>query len=122
MAAVKVSGTRLTVEFTERESRWTGREDVTVPLASVREVTLVERPFKAAHGARNGYQSAFTKIGTWGIFTGPRQLVAARRGEPGLRVLLDKEASGGEFDEIVVSVENAADLARRITQGSGSAA
>ncbi|GCB44682.1 hypothetical protein [Streptomyces sp. NL15-2K] len=122
MAAVKISGTRLTVEFSERESRWTGRDSVTVPLAAVHGVTAVERPLRVVRGARNGYQSAFTKIGTWGIFVGPRQLVAARRSEPGLHILLDKAASGGEFDEIVVSVDDAANLAQRIAQGSGGAA
>lgn len=122
MAVVKVSKGQLTVEFSNRESMWARRSGVTVPLAAVRSVSCVERPLREARGARKGYQSAFTKIGVWGVFTGPRKLVSARRGEPGLRILLDKASSGDEFDEIIVSVRDAAGLAQQIAQGPGSAA
>ncbi|MGY1439983.1 hypothetical protein [Streptomyces reniochalinae] len=122
MAMVKVHRGALTVEFSSRESVWARRRSVTVPLAAVREVTCVERPLRETRGGRKGYQSFFTKIGVWGLFTGTRQLVSARRGEPGVRVLLDRAAAGGDFDEIVVSHSNAAGLARDIARGARSAA
>ncbi|WP_030888650.1 hypothetical protein [Streptomyces sp. NRRL F-5053] len=128
MAVVKVTKDRLTVEFSGRESMWARMDSVTVPLAAVREVRCVDRPLREARGARKGYQSAFTKIGVWGVFTGPRQLVSARRGEPGLHIRLDKAAAGGgagkcgEFDEIIVSVADPAGLAEQIAHGTGKAA
>ncbi|WP_369199340.1 hypothetical protein [Streptomyces sp. PU-14G] len=121
MAVMKVQRDSLTVEFSSRESVWVRRRSVTVPLAAVREVERVERPLRATRGGRKGYQSFFTKVGVWGVFTGTRQLVSARRGEPGVRVLLDRSAAGGEFDEIVVSLGDASQLARDIARGAGRA-
>ncbi|MEU5838315.1 hypothetical protein ABZ820_32245 [Streptomyces diacarni] len=122
MAVMKVHRDSLTVEFSSRESVWARRRSVTVPLAAVREVACVERPLRETRGGRMGYQSFFAKIGVWGVFTGTRQLVAARRGEPGVRVVLDRAAAGADVDEIVVSRSNAAGLARDIARGAGSAA
>ena len=68
------------------------------------EAARVEKPLRLARGARRGYVvSGFIKIGIWGVFGGPRQLVSARRGNPGLHLVLDRAAAGGEFDEIVLS-------------------
>nr|WP_258545250.1 hypothetical protein [Micromonospora provocatoris] len=64
--------------------------------------------------------SGFAKIGVWGIFGGPRQLVAARRGQPGLHLVLDRAAAGGEFDEVVVSDPAAAGLAETIGRATRS--
>ncbi|MGC4894528.1 hypothetical protein [Micromonospora sp. DT31] len=46
--------------------------------------------------------------------------MAARRGQPGLHLVLDRSAAGGEFDEVVVSDPAAAHLTEvigRATRG-----
>ncbi|MFE7463347.1 hypothetical protein ACFU6R_04490 [Streptomyces sp. NPDC057499] len=112
MALMKISGDRLVVEFEGRERMWLRRDGLTVPLAAVRQVVPVGQPLREAHGTRKGLQiSGATKIGTWGLVLGPRQLVAAYRGKPGLRVVLDRAASGEEFDELVLSLDDADRLA-----------
>ncbi|MFC9430763.1 hypothetical protein [Streptomyces sp. NPDC056987] len=120
MALMKVSGSGVTVEFNGRERTWLRRGEVTVPLAAVRRVTPVETPLRAAHGARSGLQiSGFAKIGVWGIMTGPRQLVAAYRGRPGLHILLDRGVDGVEYDELVLSLDGAEQLAEALGQRLG---
>jgi hypothetical protein len=117
MALMKVSGSEIAIEFSGRERTWVRRSSLTVPLSAVRRVTQVDKPLRAAHGARKGLQvSGFTKIGVWGVFTGPRQLVAAYRGKPGLHIELDRAATGEEFDELVLSLDNASELAQLIAE------
>lgn len=120
MATLKLSGTTVTVEFGTWERTLVKRSSLTVPLAAVRRVTPTGNPLREAHGARNGLQvSGFAKVGVWGVFTGPRQLVAAYRGQPGLRIELDRAASGEQFDELVLSIDNAAQIAQQISQKLG---
>ena len=120
MALLQLSGHDVTVTFGARERGWVKRSSLTVPLTAVRRVTQIDQPLRAAHGARNGLQvSGFAKIGIWGVFSGPRQLVAAYRGRPGLRIELDRAASGGEFDELVLSLDDALRLAQLIGQHLG---
>ncbi|MEU3656235.1 hypothetical protein ACF1BP_18940 [Streptomyces sp. NPDC014735] len=115
MALMKISGTELVVEFSGREQTWLRRGTLSVPLAAVRRVVPVDNPLREAHGARKGLQvSGVAKIGTWGLMLGPRQLVAAYRGKPGLRVQLDRAASGEQYDELVLSLDDAGELARLI--------
>ena len=104
MASVMVTGDLLDIRFTSWERLWIGRERLVLPVAAVRHAVRVDDPLRLARGARRGYTvTGFAKIGIWGLFGGPRQLVAARRGEPGLHLVLDRAAAGGEFDEVVLS-------------------
>ncbi|MFG2043670.1 hypothetical protein [Dactylosporangium sp. NPDC048998] len=104
MASVTLIEDSIDIRFTRWERLWVGRERLAVPLAAVRQVACVDDPLRLARGARSGYVvSGFVKIGVWGVFGGPRQLVAARRGERGLHLVLDRAAAGGEFDEVVLS-------------------
>lgn len=120
MALMNISDTGLTIEFSGRERTWTRRGSLTVPLAAVRRVTVVDNPLRAAHGTRKGLHApGIAKIGVWGLVVGPRQLVAAYRGRPGLRVELDR-AAGGDFDELVLSLDDARQAARLIEQRVGS--
>ena len=117
MASVTVTGDVVDVRFTAAERFWIRRAGLTVPVAAVRQVSLVPRPLRLAHGARRGITvSGFLKIGVWGLFGGRRQIVAARRGEPGLHLVLDRSAVGGEFDEMVLSGPAAAGAADAITR------
>ncbi|WP_405430139.1 hypothetical protein [Micromonospora sp. NBC_00617] len=104
MASVMVTNDVIDIRFTGWERLWTGRDRVALRLVAVRRVDLVDDPLRLARGARRGYVvSGFAKIGVWGLFGGPRQLVAARRAEPGMHLVLDRPAGGGEFDEVVLS-------------------
>ncbi|GAB2949727.1 hypothetical protein GCM10027280_42880 [Micromonospora polyrhachis] len=115
MASVTLTDQRIDIRFTAGERIWIRRDQLTIPLTSVRHVTCVDKPLSLARGARSGYVvSGFTKIGIWGIFGGPRQLVSARRGSPGLHLVLDRTTAGGEFDEVVLSDPAASELADAI--------
>lgn len=104
MASVMVTNDVIDIRFTGWERVWVGRARFAVPLTAVRRVALADNPLRLARGARRGYVvSGFVKIGVWGLYGGPRQLVAARRSEPGLHLVLDRAASGDEFDEVVLS-------------------
>ncbi|SBT44258.1 hypothetical protein [Micromonospora narathiwatensis] len=104
MAVLAVTGEQIDIHFSPGERLWLSRDQLTVPLAAVRQVACVDQPLRLARGARRGLAvSGFLKIGVWGVFGGPRQLVSARRGEPGLHLTLDRSAANTEFDEIVLS-------------------
>ena len=117
MAAVTVTGDVVDVRFTAGERFWIRRARLAIPVAAVRHASLVAQPLRRAHGARRGITvSGLIKVGVWGLFGGPRQLVAARRGEPGLHLVLDRAATGGEFDEVILSGAAAARAADAITR------
>ncbi len=115
MASVTVTEDVIDIRFTGWERIWIGRERFAVRIGAVRHVAPADNPLRLARGARRGYVvSGFAKVGVWGLFGGPRQLVAARRGEPGLHLVLDRAAAGGEFDEVVLSSPAAPSLAETI--------
>ncbi|MFG3420878.1 hypothetical protein ACIBTZ_21645 [Micromonospora sp. NPDC049460] len=119
MASVTVAVELVDIRFTGWERLWIGRERLTVPVTAVRSVAIVADPLRLARGARRGMVvSGFVKIGVWGLFAGPRQLVAARRGELGLHIVLDRAAAGGQFDEVVLSDPAAPDIADAIGRAS----
>ncbi|MEU1843577.1 hypothetical protein [Micromonospora sediminicola] len=121
MATVMLTGEVIDVRFTGWERVWTGRERFVLPVGAVRHAAPVGEPVRLARGARRGFVvSGLAKIGVWGLFGGPRQLVAARRGEPGLHLVLDRAAAGGEFDEVVLSTPDAPALAAAIERGTAA--
>ncbi|GAA1565565.1 hypothetical protein GCM10009827_103950 [Dactylosporangium maewongense] len=117
MATVTVTGDLIDIRFTRWERLWIGRERLTIPAAGVRRAAFVAEPLGLAHGARRGIVvSGFLKIGVWGIFGGPRQLVVARRGEAGLHLVLDRPSTGGQLDEVVLSHPAGARIADAIAR------
>ncbi|MEU6791269.1 hypothetical protein ABZ907_06210 [Nonomuraea wenchangensis] len=115
MATVTIDGGSIIVEFGPWERFFAGRARHVIPLAAVREAVATGQPLRVPRGARSGLAvSGHTKIGVWGLYGGPRQLVSVNRHLPGLRLLLDRAGSGGEFDEVVVSVPGADRLAETI--------
>ncbi|MEU0569388.1 hypothetical protein ABZ297_28985 [Nonomuraea sp. NPDC005983] len=105
----------ITIEFGPWERLFTGRARHTVPLTAVRQAAATGQPLRVPRGPRKGLTvSGHTKIGVWGVFGGPRQLVAVHRHLPGLHLLLDRASSGDEFDEVVVSVPDAERLAEAV--------
>ncbi|MFE0530125.1 hypothetical protein ACFW0V_21270 [Micromonospora parva] len=123
MASVMVTNDVIDIRFTGWERVWVGREQFAPPLTAVRQAALVDNPLRLARGARRGYVvSGFAKIGVWGLYGGPRQLVAARRAEPGLHLVLDRAAAGGEFDEVVLSSPAAPGLVETIMRAMAARA
>jgi len=117
MASVTVTDDIITVQFTGWERLWIGRERLAIPIAAVRHASAVAQPLRLAYGGRRGIAvSGFLKIGVWGLFGRTRQLVAARRGEPGLHLLLNREYAGGDFDEVVLSDPAGHKIAHAITR------
>ncbi|PZG21275.1 hypothetical protein C1I95_07900 [Micromonospora craterilacus] len=123
MASVTVTSDVIDIRFTGWERIWIGREQFVLRLKAVRHAAPVDNPLRLARGARRGYVvSGFAKVGVWGLYGGPRQLVTARRGEPGLHLVLDRAAAGGEFDEVVLSSPDAPALAAAIGRAMAAGA
>lgn len=120
MATVRITEGLITIEFGPWERFFAGRTQHAIPLTAVRRAVATDRPLRVPRGARRGLAvSGHTKIGVWGLVRGPRQLVAVNRNRPGLHLLLDRAGSGGEFDEVVVSVP---DVDRLVKDIRGAAA
>lgn len=115
MATVMIVDGLIAIEFGRWERIFTGRSRHTIPLKAVRQAVVAHEPLRIARGARRGLTvSGHTKIGVWGLAGGPRQLVAAHRNQLGAHLILDRVSSGGEFDEVVVSVPDAERLVEAI--------
>lgn len=115
MASVWVVGDEVRVEFTGWERLAVRRDDLVVPLSSVRKAECVGKPLAQTRGGRVGVLvSGVLKAGVWGIGTGARQLVSVRRKVPALRVVLDRGRYDGRFDELLISTANADELAGAI--------
>ncbi|MGW4410189.1 hypothetical protein ACWEJ6_39565 [Nonomuraea sp. NPDC004702] len=115
MATVWVDEGQVTIEFGRWERLLTGHGRYACPVASVREVRVAGEPLRVPRGARKGLSVAgHVKIGVWGLFGGRRQLVSVTGATPAVHLLLDRAASGGEFDEVVVSVSGAGRAAAAI--------
>ena len=120
MAEATITEDSVDIEFDGWERTWTRRGRVTVPLAAVTGAALVDAPLRVPRGLRRGFVvSGRTKIGVWGLLRGPRLLVSARRGRPGLHLTLNRAITGDEFDGIVLSHPDAARLADRIRHAIG---
>ncbi|MEV0596871.1 hypothetical protein [Nonomuraea cavernae] len=114
-----ITGDSVTVEFGSWERIFTGRARHTIPLPAVRQAVITDQPLRVPRGARKGLTvSGHTKIGVWGIYGGPRQLVSANRNLPGVHLLLDRARSGDEFDEVVLSVPDADRLVEAIREAA----
>jgi hypothetical protein len=115
MAEVMIADGVITISFGPWERFFTGHARYTLPVTAVRQAVATDRPLRVPRGPRRGLTvSGHTKIGVWGIYGGPRQLVSANRRLPGLHLLLDRPSSGGEFDEVVISVSDADHLVQAI--------
>ncbi|WP_409491989.1 hypothetical protein [Amycolatopsis sp. cmx-11-12] len=111
MAKIDIAGGEVRVRFSDWERLAVWRREVVVPVAAIKDVEYVEEPVSRARGGRAGVLiSGVLKVGFWGLGTGVRQLVSVRRGVPALRVGVDR-AAGLPFDEVLISVRNAAELA-----------
>ncbi|WP_246064182.1 hypothetical protein [Nonomuraea longispora] len=113
MFTLDITPTTLTVRYDQWTRLCVRRARTDIPLEAIREVVPVAKPLAQARGIRAGLLvSGLLKVGTWTGVTGVRRLVCARRGEPGLRIVLDRRIDG--VDELVLSLEGADDVRRRL--------
>jgi hypothetical protein len=114
MAEVEMQGGTVLVRFHGWERVFTGQARLEVPYPAVRGIDVVDNGLRATRGARAGLVvTGFRKIGRWGIGVGLRQLVSVRRGQSALRLRLDRVTTG--YDEVLVSLPDAAAVAARVT-------
>jgi hypothetical protein len=110
MARIEERSGAVVVRFEGWEPLFTGRRTLAVPFAAIRGVDVVDNALRGTRGARSGLLvTGFRKIGRWGIGVGLRQLVSVRRGEPALRLLMDREVTG--YDEALIGLPDAAAVA-----------
>jgi hypothetical protein len=109
MIHVTIREGALTVHIAPWARLFTRTDAVRVPLAAIREALPLERPLAAATGMHYGMRaSGFAKVGTYKSFDGVRRLVAARRGVPGLRIVLRERVAG--YDELILSLDDAEEI------------
>ncbi|RSN13584.1 hypothetical protein DMC63_26795 [Streptomyces sp. WAC 05977] len=119
MATMDVTDGGVRVRFSAWERLAVWRDEVVVPRAAIKAVEYIDAPLRRTRGGRAGALiSGVLKVGYWGLGAGVRQLVSVRRGVPGLWIAIDREAAGLPFDEVLVSVPNAAELAGALAPGN----
>ncbi|MDG4824595.1 hypothetical protein O7635_22325 [Asanoa sp. WMMD1127] len=107
MSAVSVHNEGLTLRFSGWEQLFVRRAIEVVPLAAVSGADVVEGWLYRPLGVRAGLVvSGLLKVGTWRS-PGITRLVCIRRGEPILRVTVDRRRSGGHFDELLIGTPDA---------------
>jgi hypothetical protein len=110
MARIDERGGAVVVRFSGWEPLFTGRAQLEIPRSALRGTEVVENGLRATRGARVGlHVTGYRKIGRWGLGVGLRQLVSVRRGQPALRLHLDRPTTG--YDEVLVSLPDAAAVA-----------
>ena len=116
MASIDIRDDSLVVGYETGPERWFApKRGTVIPLEAVRDAEPVDRPLSLTVGARSGMHiTGFTKIGTWGLARGRRQLVCAYRDRPGIRIRLDRGVDGVRYDELIVSTPDADRLAREL--------
>ncbi|MEU0479034.1 hypothetical protein ABZ260_07600 [Streptosporangium sp. NPDC006013] len=115
MIQVRIHDGTLSVHFPPWTRPFVRAGQVDVPLAAIADVHHLDQPLAAAKGLRSGLVvSGYTKVGTWTSFSGVKRLVAARRGVPGVRIVLKHRVAG--VDELILGVQDAKEIQRRLTQ------
>jgi hypothetical protein len=113
MADMTWGSRELVIALTAWEKVAALRGDVRVPLSAVRSVEVVDKPMPTVRGLRAPGLSwpGRTKLGTWRRRDG-RTFAAVRAGRAAVRIRLD----GQPYDELVVSVDDPARVARELVR------
>jgi hypothetical protein len=116
MAQLHLDGDDLQVTFTATEKLAGAVRDVRVPLAAVRDVTLVPRPSTAPPGLRSPGLAVPRRrwLGTWRR-PGHQTVTAVERDQPAVHVRL----TGARPDELIISTPDAAPTAGRLRRRVG---
>lgn len=118
MATAAVRDGSLVVTFSRWERLFVRRSTHQTPVPAVTEAEVREHWSRQMLGVRSGLVvSGLVKIGVW---RSPRatRLLCVRRGQPTLRVAVDRERSGGAFDELLISVPNASETCAELLAGT----
>ncbi len=116
MTTAHLTNDTLAVRFAPGEKVAGVLRDIDVHLTAGRSLTVEPEGHEAATGMRAPGLAlpGYTKIGIWRR-RGRRTAVVVRRGRPALRVGL----SGHRYSELLIDVDNAAELASALTAGGG---
>lgn len=107
MAATKVCDDRLVIRFSWWERLMVRRATEETPIAAITQSQLLEHWFYKPLGLRAGLiVTGLLKVGTWRSPSASR-LVCMQRGLPTLRICVDRQRSGGHFDELLISARDA---------------
>jgi hypothetical protein len=113
MIQVRIRQGTLTVRFASWARLFSRVSTISVPVDGIQEVHHLDRPLAAATGWRSGLLvTGVMKVGVWTSFGGVRRLVAARGGEPGLRIVMKDRRTG--YDELILSVRDAEGIRRAL--------
>lgn len=111
MAELVIDTNTLQLRLSSLEKLGAFRGGIKVPLSSVMDAEVVEKPFAAIHGLRapgTGFPGVIA-LGTW-RYSGGKDLVAVYRGQPGVMV----ELAGQRFNRLIVSTPAAQEVVRQI--------
>jgi hypothetical protein len=116
MTTVDVDDGRVLVCFSGRQAMMALARQVSVPLSDVRSVSVVDDGWDVALGWRVGGTGIPRRL-AFGRYRkkGVRTFAAVYCGEPALVV----ETAGGDWDRLVVSVEDAGGIADRVRDAAG---
>lgn len=98
------------IQFPGWEAVMTGRQELVIPKAAIRDVSIGHGWTSEILGVRSGLVlSGFRKLGVFTHPTGMRRLVSMTRGRPLLRIAVDRAEVG--FDEVLLSTDDAESIA-----------
>jgi hypothetical protein len=113
MTHIHADAAGIHVRFPGWERFMAGRSSFDAAPDAITDVTVEPGWSSEILGARSGLVvSGYLKLGTFRHPFGMRRLVAMRRGEPLLRVALDRSAT--RFDELLLSTPDASEIARTL--------
>ncbi|GAA1937350.1 hypothetical protein [Kitasatospora viridis] len=115
MATVDVDGSYLVVRLSPLEKLGSLHGDLRIPLATVTEVRVSEQPWSELRGMRapgTGLPGVISLCTRRGV--GIKDFAAVYRRGPAVVI----ETDGGGFDRIVLSREDAPEVARRVRRAT----
>ncbi|QMW65404.1 hypothetical protein H4N58_14500 [Mumia sp. ZJ1417] len=113
MTHISADAAGIHLEFPGWERWMAGRSAFTAPLDAIVDTSVEPGWTSEILGIRSGLVvSGYLKVGTFRHPSGVRRLVSMRRGQPLLRVALDRGTTG--FDELLLSSPDAAAIAQAI--------
>jgi hypothetical protein len=116
MTSIAVEDGKVVVRFTGRHAAMALARQVSVPLADVRAVEVVDDGFDVDLGWRVGgtgipHRLAFGRFRKKGV----RTFAAVYSGEPALMV----DTTGGDWDRLLISVDDARGVADQVRDAAG---
>ena len=119
MTTLALEGRTLTVTFPGWERWMSGRASHSVDIDAIDSTDVLPGWTSEILGIRSGLVvSGYRKLGTFRHPNGTRRLVSMTRGMPLLRLRMRSREAGGGFDELLISAQDAADIAVELEAGA----